>query len=346
MFLTLDDAKLAFADFLDPPHILEMVDLLQPVTGAFATDNPVVATAGQIGGTPFAGPDFSWPIVDPAALAPDVTSSGSPEANAAMRAHLAAKVPMSFVARIELSQTPAIPALAALPDQGNLLFFYDFALGPYDDGSVTGRVIWDQTATADLIPVPLPQPLTEAAAAERAEIARINKEYGFETEWDGVTTIHDTPGRQAELVSGFGLPSLQTSGTGGPPPELVQTSRSNNLDDDAYDALSRYEDAYHATEEAALIPVMRLLSVPLPEQDDPRLGVVVMDLFGRPLSRAEWVENDEKITAGVDDWLVLAQLDIAAWLGDRAEGQVYYLIRVDDLAARRFDRVQLVYQQT
>lgn len=48
-----------------------------------------------------------------------------------------------------------------------------------------------------------------------------------------------------------------------------------------------------------------------------------------------------------EDWRLLLQLSFPDWqAAEFSEGSVYFLIRTDDLAARRFDRVQAVYQQT
>lgn len=347
MFLTLDDAAAAFAEILDPPHIAETISWLEPVQGLFATGDPVTPADSQLGGTPFAGAGVTWPAVDPAAVAPGTLSAGSPEANAAMRAHLDAAVPMSFVARIEMSDALAIPALRDLPDQGRLLFFHDFVLGPYENGTLTGRVIWDSTDVADLAPMAMPQSLVQAATAERASLAELDAQYEFEDGWDGFTTIYDTPGRQARLVAGFGLPSLFVHGGTSAPPALIAAIREGTADDDLSEALLRYEDAFLAVAQQDPPPALRLLSSGLPEQDDPRLDAVILDRFGaQHLDRAVWDEQKDKIIAAAAEWQVLAQVDISAWMGSRAEGQVYYLIRPEDLAAQRFDRVICVYQQS
>lgn len=48
-----------------------------------------------------------------------------------------------------------------------------------------------------------------------------------------------------------------------------------------------------------------------------------------------------------EDWRLLLQFSIPGWdAAEDGEGTVYFLINTDDLAARRFDRVQAIYQQT
>ena len=53
------------------------------------------------------------------------------------------------------------------------------------------------------------------------------------------------------------------------------------------------------------------------------------------------------MTAEAADWALLLELDVARWMGnERGEGKVFFLIRRTDLAARRFEAVIAVYQQT
>ena len=48
-----------------------------------------------------------------------------------------------------------------------------------------------------------------------------------------------------------------------------------------------------------------------------------------------------------EDWRLLLQFSVPGWdAAEDGEGTVYFLINTDDLAARRFDRVQAIYQQT
>ena len=53
-----------------------------------------------------------------------------------------------------------------------------------------------------------------------------------------------------------------------------------------------------------------------------------------------------EIEAGARDWRLLLQIDVGDFLQESGEGTVYFLIRAEDLAERRFDRVVAVYQQT
>lgn len=61
-------------------------------------------------------------------------------------------------------------------------------------------------------------------------------------------------------------------------------------------------------------------------------------------------EEDPALEAFMDspeDWRLLLPFSIPGWdAAEDGEGTVYFLINTDDLAARRFDRVQAIYQQT
>lgn len=73
----------------------------------------------------------------------------------------------------------------------------------------------------------------------------------------------------------------------------------------------------------------QLLGAPQQEQYDPRED---MDL-----------QPDDEMSR----WRLLLQLSLSHWQAEEfGEGSVYFLIRTDDLAHLRFDRVQAVYQQT
>ncbi|MDO5604245.1 MAG: DUF1963 domain-containing protein [Paracoccus sp. (in: a-proteobacteria)] len=345
MFLTLDDARVELARYLDPPRIEEAAALLSPVTALIAADD---APPGghQIGGLPRAGADFVWPAVDEAALFATTLRAGHPDANAANRAHLDAGIPMSFVARIELSALDRTGGLSALPDQGRLLFFYDFMIGSYESTAQTGRVIWDRAEAAEIRDIPLPAALSRAAGQARDETRALNAEFGTGEDWDGFGTVFETAARPARITQGVELPSPYMLQAGAAPADLVAAIRGQTDDDEAHDLRDQYEEAYYALmpEDA---PVLRLLSLAVPEQDDPRYNAVVTTRFGKEfLSHEEWQQHHDQIDAGAAEWVTLAQLDIAAWLQDNAEGQVYFLIRAEDLAARHFDRVVAVYQQT
>lgn len=86
----------------------------------------------------------------------------------------------------------------------------------------------------------------------------------------------------------------------------------------------------------------------MPEQDDPRYGAVVWSRFGKPyLSSEEWETHHDELVAAAREWRLLLQLDLSDWTQAQfTEGTVYFLIRTTDLAARRFERVVGVYQQS
>lgn len=344
MFLTVDDAKLNLAEYVDPPFIETFATLLDPVAALIAvtgTDAP-----HRIGGAPRAGEGLVWPSINAAAILPGTLAAGHPEANAANRAHLDASIPMSFVVQIELGALPDLPQLSDLPDQGRLLFFYDFAIGSYENSSQICRVIWDQTDPAALTDIAPPAALTRAADTARHEAALLHAEYDTAADWDGYSTIFAAAARPAQIVTGVELRATPMLGRGDAPAPLMAAIRGETADDAALDMLSQYQDAFYASVEAHR-PPLRLRGLPIPEQDDPRYDAVVISTFGKQyLSHEEWLEHRDQIMAEAEDWAMLAQLDVREWLRDSAEGQVYFLIRREDQAARHFDRVVCVYQQT
>jgi hypothetical protein len=89
-------------------------------------------------------------------------------------------------------------------------------------------------------------------------------------------------------------------------------------------------------------------SLPVPLQDDPRYNAVALSDFGEQyLSREIWDGNRPRIYQAASEWRLLLQVDLADYLQERlAEGTVYFLITQDALAARAFEQVVTVYQQT
>lgn len=345
MFLTLDDAKQHLAEYVDAPLIAEFAALLDPVAALIAVGDAAPGIH-QIGGRPHAGADLVWPAVDASALSEGTLHAGHPDANAENLRHVQVGTPMAFVAQIELAALTAMPQLGPLPDQGRLLFFYDFMIGPYENSTQTGRVIWDRNATAALAEITPPVPLLAAAEAARRQHAALDAEYGLGTDWDGFSTVFEAKGRAAQLATGFDLRAPMMLEAGDGPAALAAAARNEPATDDAEDMLAQYQDAFYAGQEGRA-PVLRLLGVAVPEQDDPRLDAVVSTRFGSPfLSSADWETDRAAITAGAREWVVLAQLDVKAWLQDSAEGQIYFLIRTGELTAQPFDRVVCVYQQT
>ena len=69
--------------------------------------------------------------------------------------------------------------------------------------------------------------------------------------------------------------------------------------------------------------------------------------FGELVDGVLWSEHDEELKAEALAWRLLLQVDVADWTqAEYTEGTVYFPIRPADLAARRFDTVVAVYQQT
>ncbi len=344
MFLTIDDAKAELSEYFDPPQVEMFLPLLEPVVALVAASDAAPGTS-QIGGRPKAGPDFNWPAVAADKLWSETLDAGTPEVNAANRAHLKAGIPMTFLASVDLQTASAIPQLAPLPDQGHLLFFYDFAIGPYENGDQVGRVIWDQGEgpRAEIAPS---DALIAAADGMREETRALAAQYGGDEDWDGFGTIFEIAARPAVLVTGFDLPAPHAMPEDLSPDLARLFGGGEDLSDDELDTASLYEDAFYQSGEAAPVP-LRLLSFAIPVQDDPLREVGVLNTFGhRVLADEQQAGVNDMIANEAQRWVLLAQVDVAAWLQQSAEGQIYIVIRKDDLAAGRFDRVNFVYQQS
>lgn len=218
-------------------------------------------------------------------------------------------LPYAFICQIDCTEAHALGELAAdLPDHGRILVFYDVQLGEDGDAARAAHVLWDDTAADQLHTATMPDDLAEAAA-------------------------HGTGG-------GDGYPP-DCYHSEARPLTLFRGVTPPGNDDPVLDAFMEspvsdgWEDEFgmFAMECGVFItPDWRhhqLLGAPQQEQYDPRED---MEL-----------QPDDTVC----DWRLLLQLSLPDWQAeDFGEGSVYFLIRTDDLAHRRFDRVQAVYQQT
>ena len=273
-----------------------------------------------VGGTPVMAADIRWPV---RALDADGKD-----------------LPYSFIAQIDLSELKE----ADLPDTGRLLFFFDLS---WDEDEPTGKVIWDQSPTGELVEFPRKEALVQAEADWNAEMRAYVPE----------VIVFDKDVREQMIEGGlteseidelenaaFDLPAHVDENVFFGPKRMMeietryQTPTEFNLEWEAFaqsvveaygnsltaEGLSEiYTDAEIAYDS---IPAFQVLGLPHPEQDDPRY---YLDPVQKP-----------------DELRLLFEFSVADFLQESSEGTVYFLIPDSDLKARNFDRVVTVYQQT
>ena len=213
--------------------------------------------------------------------------------------------PMQFVGTFDCAEIAALTD-EPLPAEGALLFFYDLTLGPWLDGPDVCRVLHIQE---DGEFRPEPPAFAEAVEAERKLALERPDEFGLGRE------------RLLELVPVFVHPIEGLR----PVPALVLPPPGAPEASPALDDGDGWEAHGVAKDETPFDTGLHMLGPPMPEQDDPRLG----------------------LEGGAAAWVLLLQVGVAEWTGDDLmEGAVSFLIRREELAAARFDRVHAVYQQT
>ncbi len=303
----------------------------------------------RFGGAPDLPPDLPWPRQSRPDDVETILRGGSPESAEELRRHLALDLPFAFIGQVDLAEVAATgsAAVAALPAEGRLLFFHDHVLGVRQNGARAARVLWDRTPWRDLAPAAIPPDLTAAAARWREELAAGMAQYGLPAPPPGAPTPYGGPPRAVQPRAALALPSpfaVESRGI----PALVAAYSGTAGDaaadlQEAYDALLERHDAPNAARGHH-----RLLGPPRPVQDDPRYDAVVVTRFGRQhLPSEEWATHRDAVMAEAAEWALLLELDVAHWMGDaQGEGKVFFLIRRADLAARRFEAVVTVYQQT
>lgn len=317
----------------------------------FRKDSAQKPASGQtrLGGAPDLAATLEWPRLAEPANADAIAARLNAEAGAELRDHLRLGLPYAFVGQIDLQEAAKLGSVAAdLPQSGRLLFYYDFLLGPADTGSLAVRVLWDETLAANLRPAAMPPDLEKAHRDRLAFETQLAKQYDLPAPGADAGTIFWTPPAPMALNLSYRPPDRATLEMDAHP-ALAGLLRDGN-DDGAFEAeySDLFEQAFDPYYNAAnSLNRVQLLGSPLPEQDDPRYEAVVATEYGKQyLSSEEWEANRAAIRAKAQEWRLLLQIDNSAWQGRRTEGTVYFLIRGDDLRARRFDRVVAVYQQT
>lgn len=222
--------------------------------------------------------------------------------------------PLSFLAQIDLAEIAPLDREHQLPDHGVLSFFYELENQPWGySPSHLGcaRVYWFEDADA-LTETPLPDTLDPAFV-----IPALAVETGAFDDYPDFT----------EGGEHFGLDAV-----------LPDT-------DKAYDQYQAMRTAEFADETRT-----KLLGYADIVQDD---MLYQCEYIARGYSLADGLpeipESEQPdIAAHETDWVLLFQLDsvdtedFELMFGDC--GRIYFYIRKDDLAARRFDRVHLILQ--
>jgi hypothetical protein len=279
----------------------------------------------RFGGAPDLPDNAAWPVRLGYSSGRQLEQAGS------NRAHLGnaftSTAPLHFIVQIALDEVARVGVLKQrLPDHGRLLFFWDTRCGPWIDSAESCRVIWDRSPINQLVPCDPP-----------AELA--------------VPDEH--------LPSSFPLKSVAPLGVWSMPEQFMLRQLAErtgdhkllaSLDDDdwaeEWDSLYKQRRSWRLTSGREVLP-HRLCGWPFPEQDDPRVYAAVSvrgtDVIGRALTNAE----SEQRLNDMHDWTLLLQVDLSC-LAPRTfgEGLVYFVMREADLAARNFDRVHAIYQQT
>lgn len=350
MFDSPADAAEALLAWFNQPQVEIVVEALAPAIIFTPTGDAPAPGGTRFGGAPDAPAGFVWPRPEAPANPEEIANRAHPDTAAEMRAHFAADMPFAFFAQIDLAEAARLGDIAAtLPAEGRLLFFYDLATGPWDTGTRTAKVIWDRTPVEALQPAPIPDTLLDAAAPIKAESARLAAEYKLEPDDETAGTIYGGPPAAYAMKATYILPepyALEISAL----PDIAAVARGETSEPEKVDVYDSYMAALEGIELAQdeTIPLHQLLGPPRPEQDDPRYDAVIAAESGQQfISSEEWAARREEITRKAEDWALLLQVDIADWMrAQLTEGTVYFLIRKEDLAARRFDRVIAVYQQT
>ncbi len=333
MFDTPSDAADALRAFLPAHRVEQVVKALVP-TIVLQPDPKAVSRPGmtRLGGVPDLPAGTQWPRPAAPANVEELARRGNADAADMMRRHLKAGLPYTFMGQIDLAQAASLPAAKALPSDGRLLFFYDLTVGPWETSTRNTLVIWDSSPQAALKPLAIPDDMARAAREEHEEAVRVMTESDLPAPAPGSATNYGAPGQAMTMRGLLGMPdpmSFELAGL----PDLYARLHHGKTDPqtDAFEAA--YEQAREALDTRD--SRQQLLGSPQPEQDDPRYDLARDDETDAPL--------EQKARA----WTLLLQVDLSDWSqSDFWEGTVYFMIRKEDLPARRFDRVVAVYQQT
>ena len=330
-------------------------ELVAPAFKVKSVLNEVRMGQSQFGGLPDVAPDFEWPLstrftVGDAANEYQSSSSASPVS-------MDDALPMSFIAQINLSDLSAETAESAeLPDDGRLLIFMDYATWFQDEQKARTRIIWDRTDADQLIKASAPEVLVwldELARADWAKLQRnLREEFGGDEEDQPFSSGFLPPAALVEWQwSWQGLVSnvIEVHQS-----EFAKRQRATGAADVQAEVTSLWPDELNDR----LSPYHQILGTPFPEQDDPRYDAYHQSLLGRPVVSQEdfdqidsmiGLEGEARSAHDAEQALqfrLLLELDIQSFLDMNTEGRFYFFLHEGDLAARNFDAVIVVYQQT
>lgn len=214
--------------------------------------------------------------------------------------------PMEFIAQIQLADAHPYDSAHLLPEQGLLLFFYDASQQTF------GADPNDKAGVRVIYTTAAPSGLTrtdlptDLPATGRSRVCSVS----FSEE----LTLALQPNLEAS--------PLQWS------------------DDDQV----KYDAALQKLAGAPTHPIHRLLGNPDTIQDDMRMECqLAANGVADPSSAPDEVA---RLAPGANDWLLLLQVDSDESVGMRwaSSGMLYFWIRQDDLANRRFENVWVVLQ--
>jgi Domain of unknown function (DUF1963) len=298
--------------------------------------------ATRLGGTPDLPAEKPWPVRPRPVDADAIAARGGHRHGGHIGRHLASARPFEFIAQVDLAEAARLGDIAAdLPNEGRLLFFYDVSVGPWHDGAESCRVVWDTSPVASLTRLPLPEILIDLHVEEYALAGGTRCDRSAVNE--NATSPYWGPARAMRLHAMLRLPDWRSAewqaGDSLAEQTLVAALEDEDFEasvqalfDDNIDTASRHQ----------------LLGLPLPVQSDPRYSAVILTEFGEQhLAPKVWQDNQPRISRAARQWHLLLQIDLKDYFQQTfVEGTVYFLIHRDDLAARAFDKVLAVYQQS
>lgn len=234
---------------------------------------------------------------------------GRPDVTDEFRWPLREDKPLAFIAQINLAEFKH----DLLPPAGMLYFFYDLEVWGFDpDDSASVRVIYEEPGGAHN-PIRLPTFETKVL-------------FGLKTKLVKPTTFGEC---RISFYPGYSLPSADDK-------RLEEFLKDDQLSD-------RYCDAKEAS-----TPIVQLFGHPNPIQQDIMQLECQLVTNGLYCGDTSGYENPRalELAKGKDDWVLLFQLgehppSEMTW-GDA--GMLYFWIRKQDLAERRFERTWMILQ--